>query len=118
MPDAVSMCGACHTAWDLICGKVHSQTPLFIWIEHCRQGGCDMRIWDYVDDNGSLNMKVPPPEFVPGLPRTEMHRSNRPGPYRKDDGPKERPVRRARPQKVLETAGAPAPADDGWSSDW
>jgi hypothetical protein len=110
------MCGACHTAWDLICGKVKSHTPLFIHIEHCRHGGCDERVWEYVSENGSLKEEVPVPEYVPGLPRTEMHRSNRPGPYRKEDGPRERTVRRPRKQPV--GAGAPVPEDTGWSSDW
>lgn len=110
------MCGACHTVWDLICGKVHSDTPLFIHLEHCRHGGCDERAWEYVAADGTLDMSVSPPEFVPGLPRNDMHHANRPGPYRAEDGPKESVARRPRKQPV--GAGAPTPAADGWSTDW
>jgi hypothetical protein len=108
--DPMFMCGMCHTVWDLICGKVRSHTPLFVYLDSCRHGGCDDRAWEYVGEDGKLKEDVPPPEFVPGMPRTEIHRSSRPGPYRKDDRPE--------PRRRRETVPATPVDADGWDTDW
>jgi hypothetical protein len=79
------MCGYCNTAWEIICGNMTSGTLLLDWIDMCSTGGCDPDLWEYVDEKtGGLDLAVLPPEFVPGLPRTDVHRAHRAGPYRKE----------------------------------
>jgi hypothetical protein len=91
---------------------VRSRTPLFAWVELCHYGGCDESIWDYIDKKtGHVDESVPPPEYVPGMPRTDIHKTRRPGPYRT-----EKPAKKPRkaPAKVLVSAGSA----DGWDTDW
>lgn len=53
------MCGHCYTAWDLLYGRIRSNTTIRQWLEYCRWGGCDPDVWDFLDDNGEPTGEVP-----------------------------------------------------------